>query len=121
MITKEKLVNIIDGVALEFRTSEEAADMILKLINKPVETESETLSKVLTKENVKDLINSVNFMYGHGHIYNELITKLQTLTNEQPKVYCKAKIKANKPVDYKDCNCHNFCKFDNIQFDTNLG
>lgn len=59
----------------------------IELIKKPVETESENLSKVLTKENVKDLINSVNFMYGHGHIYNELITKLQTLTNEQPKKY----------------------------------
>lgn len=53
--------------------------------------------------------------------HSELINKPVETTNEQPKVYCKAKIKANKPVDYKDCNCHNFCKFDNIQFDTNLG
>ena len=43
-------------------------------------------------------------------------------TNEQPKKeYCIAKCKSNKPEGYEDCKCHNFCKFDGIQFDTSLG
>ena len=36
------------------------------------------------------------------------------------RIYCKAKSEANKPNNYKDCDCHNFCKYDNIQFDTDL-
>ena len=50
----------------------------------------------------------------------KLINKPVETTNEQPKVYCQAKYKANNP-DLPECDCHNFCKFDDIQFDTILG
>lgn len=36
------------------------------------------------------------------------------------RTYCKAKSELNKPHGYKDCDCHNFCKYDNVQFDTDL-
>ena len=50
-----------------------------------------------------------------------LINKPVENINEQPKQYCKAKCSSNRPSkEYKDCNCHNFCKFDGIQFDTDL-
>lgn len=52
----------------------------------------------------------------------ELSRKPVETTNEQPKKeYCIAKCKSNKPEGYEDCKCHNFCKFDGIQFDTSLG
>ena len=60
-------------------------------------------------------------------VYINLYNKLNIIQNgvetnkEQPKEYCKAKSELNRPTDYKNCDCHNFCKYDNIQFDTSLG
>ncbi len=53
--------------------------------------------------------------------YLDAYNKVKTLTIiQEPKVYCCAKEQINKPDGYVDCDCHNFCKFDGIQFDTDL-
>jgi|JI7StandDraft_1071085.scaffolds.fasta_scaffold363354_3 ribonuclease I len=51
---------------------------------------------------------------------SQVINKPVQTTKEQPKTYCKAKSGANNP-GLPECDCHNFCKFDDIQFDTSLG
>lgn len=69
------------------------------------------LDNVLNRS--KDSINLVNK-------FNNLLKKGVENYNEQPKKYCKAKTELNNP-GLPECNCYNFCKFDNIQFDTILG
>ncbi len=75
------------------------------------------------KEEIKiALINQYGFKKANYllNLIDELINKPVETTNEQPETYCKAKSELNNP-GLPDCNCHNFCKFDNIQFDTSLG
>lgn len=53
---------------------------------------------------------------GNGYDEKEMIRRKFIPVYEQE--YCRAKHEANKPYGYTDCNCHNFCKFDGIQFDS---
>lgn len=65
----------------------------------------------VTDDDVAEHPGKIWFDYYEG--FNNEIKNLN-------RIYCKAKSKANKPQDYKNCNCHNFCKYDNVQFASDL-
>lgn len=74
-------------------------------------TEGKYLRVGVTDDDVAEHPGKIWFDYYEG--FNNEIKNLN-------RIYCKAKSEANKPNNYKDCDCHNFCKYDNIQFDTDL-
>lgn len=76
----------------------------------------------ITKQDYKNISAALFMSYAKPTTIRllKLINKPVEATKEQPKTYCKAKAKANNP-GLPECDCHNFCKFDDIQFDTSLG
>ncbi len=78
-------------------------------------SEKEALEKAKHEEIVQ--IGMFHYQVFHGTEHDSLVE----VQISYKKEYCKAKSKLNKPdKSYKDCTCHNFCKYDNIQFDTDL-
>lgn len=66
-----------------------------------------------------NVILGVGWSDSYSSFYKDFY--LAEKVNKETNIYCKAKSCANKPFNYKDCSCHNFCKYDDIQFDTDLG
>lgn len=68
----------------------------------------------MEKNDYKDIATALFLVYTKPKAI-----RLKNLLHNPDSTYCKAKCKENNP-GLPECSCHNFCKFDGIQFDTSL-
>lgn len=91
--------------------------MLLEISKEEVQAVLHCLSRTMARNtnNALDLSEKVEDRL------RELINKPVETTNECPKHNCQAKYRANDEQSLPMCKCHNFCKYDNLQFDTSIG
>lgn len=133
-------MKIITKKELPFKVERKKVNEILTLL---FNVKQEELKKAL--EETCSVDSPITFMQHHGGIYSTYYfgTKWGTVKAyigdlpedseviflkdvtlgliNKTKVNCKAKYRANDEPSLEICSCHNFCKHDNMQFDTSLG